>query len=140
MLKKVLLPAALSVLLLPGVASATSMSMAGAVERLEANGYKVEEIKHRDTHFHAEVYDRNCQKRHLRVEDNGKILTHDGKPVKNEKYMSTMEVAQMLQGKSNVKYVDKIDLHHDIYHVRVMDKDGHHKSMRLNPVTGKEMK
>ncbi len=140
MLKKILLPAALSVLLIPGIASATNMSMTTAIEKLQANGYKVEEIKHRDDYFHAEVYDRNCQKRHLRVEDNGKITDKHGKAVKNDRYMSTMEIAKKVEGKADVMHVKEIDLHHDAYHVKVMNKDGHHKTMRLDPFTGNKLK
>jgi uncharacterized membrane protein YkoI len=140
MMKRVLLPVALSAMLIPGVASATKMSMTSALERLESNGYKVEEIKHRDTYFHAEVYDRNCQKRHVRVEDNGKILTHDGKPAKNDRYMSAVEIAKMYEGKADVKYVKEIDLHRDHYQVKVKKKDGQTHSMKVDPVTGKQMK
>ncbi len=138
MLKKILLPVTMASFLLPSIAFGGSMlSMTSALEKLQNNGYKVKEIKKHSDYYHVDAYDKNCRQQHLRVDASGNISMHDGKPASNKKFVSIAEIATQMEGKGYK--VKEIDLEHSHYDVKVMDKDGNTKFMRLDPVTGKEI-
>jgi hypothetical protein len=144
MLKRVIMPATLAAMLLPGVAMADDkmkMSMTQALDKVKGAGYtKIHEIERHSDHYHVKVYDQNCHKHHLKVLPNGKIE----KGHSNERHPSSFDRVSALTIANNTKAmgyskIKEIDLDFDKYHVKAM-KDGHTHRLTFDAVTGKEMK